>query len=102
DVLSHLGGLESPIEVDAPPCVEVFFNRIDPTHRMLQVLNLSGFNGTTFGKPVPVPGVSVTIQGAPPKSILRLMPDGEQAVAPNARIDVGMLERYQAYILEDA
>jgi hypothetical protein len=53
----------SPLTTDAPSTVEIFFDGVDTEVYLFQLLNLSGFNGTTYFDPVPVEEITTTLRG---------------------------------------
>jgi hypothetical protein len=65
DCLRNKGWLRSSLSVDAHPMVEVFLNRYRqdkaPALYNIQLINLSGYNGVSFHKPVPVKDIPVTM-----------------------------------------
>lgn len=54
DILKNECVLKSPVELWAPPCVELFFDRCGENQYLLQLLNYSGFNGMTFYEPLEI------------------------------------------------
>lgn len=51
----------SPVSTDAPPAVELFVNQTPDGNVLVQLLNLSGFNGVTYRKPLPVGPIRITV-----------------------------------------
>lgn len=47
---------------DTPKNIEVFFDKYDGKNYLLQLLNLSGFNGTTFYEPNDIYDISITLK----------------------------------------
>lgn len=58
-----------PFETDAPPIVEIFFSQCEESLYMLQLINLTGFNGMTFFEPLEVGGISVKFKELSPKKV---------------------------------
>jgi len=71
DILKSLLKEGELIETDAPLNVEVFFHKTEESY-MLQLLNLSGFNGTTFFKPNCIKEIKLKIKLSKPKRIFSL------------------------------
>jgi len=92
----------APLATNAPACVEVFLHRLPDGRRLIQLINLSGFNGTTMERCIPIHGVHVTL----PEHLVQVLPlDG--APAPQLSWREGRttlrfvpLTRYQAFIAE--
>ena len=103
DVLRSLAPNAFALEVEAPSCVEVFWNALPQGGTLLQLINLSGFSGTTVDPCVPVHGVQVTL----PRAVRRVRPldDAPQpelsAQDGRTRLRFGPLDRYQAFVLEE-
>lgn len=104
DLLEHLLPDPSPIYTNAPKNVEVFLNRYDGKNYLLQLLNLSGFNGTTYSAPNGLHDLEVTLKGAgvpvrvydlKTKTALAFTNDGE-----DVRVVLERLHAYAAIVLE--
>jgi hypothetical protein len=63
DVLDYLMDGSFAVKTNAPQAVELFYNQVDADTYLVQLLNLSGFNGVTYGDPVPVSGTKLTLPG---------------------------------------
>lgn len=61
DVLDAVIG--SCLMTDAPPSVELFLHELPDGSTMLQFINLSGFNGVTYHKPLPIRDIHVKLRG---------------------------------------
>ena len=66
-----------PAEIDAPECVETFLHALPDGRWILQFINHSGFNGSTFFAPRTVEGIRIKLPQTPDQ-ILELTPSGEQ------------------------
>lgn len=101
-----------PISVaacDAPSSVELFVNLTANNQYLLQFLNLSGFNGVTYSKPLPVGPLRVTLdvdagEEVPERAFslqtgqeIRVLTDGENR---KVTIELDELNRYDAILLE--
>ena len=63
-------------ETNAPEMVEVLLCECGPDEYMLQFLNLTGFNGMNFFKPLAVNDLSVKFNGIKPVSIRQMTENG--------------------------
>lgn len=61
DLMDHIAPDVRVLETDAPSCVEVFWNRCKNGEYLLQLINLSGFNGTTVTAHIPISGITVKL-----------------------------------------
>ncbi len=98
DVLRKEIAAALTIQVDAPPCAEIFWNQCGKKQYLLQVLNYSGFNGMTFSKPLKI-DVKVKFPGFLIEEAKLLGEDGE-GILPyegELRLEVGGL--YQAVLI---
>ena len=76
DLLARVRPLRLPFATDAPACVDVFFHRTGEEEYLVQLINLSGFNGVTMAKPLPMENIRFTLNGRQIKTLERLTPDG--------------------------
>lgn len=76
DLLDRVRPLRQPLTTDAPGCVDVFFHSTGPQEYLVQLINLSGFNGVTMAKPLPMEQIHVTLTGMRPKTLELLTADG--------------------------
>lgn len=94
----------NPIKTDAPKQVEVFFDQCGQNEYLLQFLNLSGFNGTTFFEAIPIHHIGVTFNTIKPKRIYRLTLEGSKEVLNQEVLAEGLmvpvLDQYEAYLIE--
>ncbi len=83
DLVAGLPGMPAPLETDAPSCVECFLHAHDAGGWMLQVINHSGFNGTTFEAPLPIRDIHValTLPACGPSPSIRSLAAPDNAVA---------------------
>jgi hypothetical protein len=79
DSLRNKGWLKPSLWVDTHPMVEVFLNRYRrnraPALYNIQLINLSGYNGVSFHRPVPVQDIPVTVElsgGDVPRELISL------------------------------
>ncbi|NHN34197.1 family 10 glycosylhydrolase [Paenibacillus agricola] len=61
DILDDMASARLKLTTNAPQNVEVFFNRLDAHTYILHLLNLSGFNGTTYFEPVPIYDLEISL-----------------------------------------
>lgn len=90
DILESQIPFRKKVEVKAPPCVEMFFDRCGEGQYLLQFLNYSGYNGTTFHAPLPVE-VEVKFPGMEIERVQALEVKGKQKAggAQGARVRLG-------------
>ena len=100
NVLDSVRKPRAQFSTNAPKNVEIFFDRIGEGQYLLQLLNLSGFNGTTVYEPVVMQGLTVTLEELHPARVVELAPDGEHALEAGRTIGVDRLEGYKAYLIE--
>jgi len=103
DVLSRL--INFRLVTDAPPSVELFLHQLPDGSNMLQFINLSGFNGVSYHKPLPIRDIHVSIRGLNKKPIeakllhsrnsIDVLVDESGAVS----FTLDMLEQYEAIVL---
>ncbi|OBR63751.1 hypothetical protein A7K91_08260 [Paenibacillus oryzae] len=53
------------LSTNAHPSVEITLHRLPDGSRLLQLLNLSGFNGMTYEDPIPIGEIEISLQGRP-------------------------------------
>ncbi|WP_248926972.1 hypothetical protein [Paenibacillus hamazuiensis] len=75
DLIDHLLGNGHPVQTDAPSSVELFFDQVSDGSYLLQLLNLSGFNGVTYFEPIPVHEVQVALRGLGTMTRVRSLTD---------------------------
>ena len=71
DLLDNIMGLK-PIETNAPEMAELFYSGC-PGGRMVQFVNLTGYNGRTYFAPVPINDIEVTVPFEGAKSVRNLI-----------------------------
>ena len=89
------GGL---ISVEAPSCAEVLFHRCGEDKYLLQILNYSGFNGTTFSEPLPLEA-RFTFPGLEVKKAQCLEADGKRKIACDGKLKVPVKGLYKAVLI---
>ena len=100
DLLAYLQPAEQLLTTNAPASVEIFFDQCGPKQYLLQLLNLSGFNGTTVRAPLPIRDLTVHVNLPIPRNITQLCAEGPIAKPATSVIDIDLLDPYQAYLLE--
>ncbi len=104
DALASVKPIPRPIVTDAPAMTEVFFGRISDNTYMLQLINLTGFNGITFSGPLVIPDISVKFADIKPQEIIWLSGKGEEKVNLNGngelKFNIDKGELYRAYIIK--
>lgn len=80
DLLDHVRPLPLPMTTDAPGCVDVFLHSVGEGAYLVQLINLSGWNGITMAKPLPLENIHLTLTGKHPKTLAQLTADGLEAL----------------------
>lgn len=78
-ILDHLLRGNRRLRTNAHSSVEITYNRLPDGTNLLQLINLSGFNGVTYDAPIPMSGIEVEIYGSPNISLVKRL--GESAEA---------------------
>lgn len=85
DLVQSVCPLELPFVTDAPGCAEIIYRQAGENTCLLQFINLSGYNGKTMVKPLPLESIHVTLPGKTPKKVELLTLDGlEEQPLPQA------------------
>lgn len=81
DLVEHIQGISSllPFTTDAHESMEILYSHIDEDADLLQLINLSGFNGVTVGQPVIQKDIRISLQRTPAE-IEELSSEGIQKV----------------------
>lgn len=98
DILESSAPLQKKIAVDAPACVEVFFDRCGEGQYLLQFLNYSGYNGTTFHAPLPVEA-DVSFPGIEAEKIQYLETEGKQKINGRKNVKIRIKGSYRAVLI---
>lgn len=88
-------------QTNAPSCVEIFWNKTGDGEYMLQLLNLSGFNGTTVTAHLPVHNITVDIPLNGVKEMISLMGSAVSFAEKDkmVQIKIDCLEQYASYVI---
>ncbi|MEY8355857.1 hypothetical protein AALB39_21200 [Lachnospiraceae bacterium 54-53] len=92
-----------PFDTNAPEMLELFFSKRGDTSYLLQCVNLTGFNGTTFFEPLGLSGIFVKFKELQPGSVREMGREGLKDISYD---DSGMAlslekgEVYKAYLIE--
>ncbi|WP_020617069.1 alpha-amylase family protein [Paenibacillus daejeonensis] len=108
DVLEQLLQGQLTLQTDAPSVVETFVHRIEGTtgesDLLLQLVNLSGFNGTTYTEALPLQPVRYILQGIPPQARAYSLKTGQEVhlahTAAGTVVEIGCEGRYEAIRIE--
>lgn len=100
NTIDHIAGNKNPFVTNAPKNVEVFFDKCDENTYIVQLINLSGFNGVTFFEPNPIHDIEISFPNLAPKEVFELALDAPKALEAQNRICIDKLECYKAYILK--
>lgn len=102
DVLSEWIPLR--VVTDAPPSVELFLDQLPDGSTMLQFINLSGFNGVSYHKPLPIRDIHVAMHGLKKPIEAKLLHSGKSIdlhidESGEVSLTFEMLEQYEAIVL---
>ena len=98
DILESRAPLRKKIIVEAPACVEVFFDRCGEGQYLLQFLNYSGYNGTTFHAPLPVEA-DVSFPGIEAEKLQYLEAEGKQKINSRKNVKIRIKGSYRAVLI---
>lgn len=91
------------LSTSAHPSVEMTFNQLPDGSYMLQLLNLSGFNGVTYEEPLPMNELEVRLSGIDSVKAVHVLGDASAAVLEQddqaVKLFIPRLETYAAYHL---
>lgn len=105
DVMKSIRPIPRSFETNAPEMVEVLLCECSPDTYMLQFLNLTGFNGMNFFKPLAVNSLSVKFNSIKPVSVRQMTEKGPVDITSSAldsdvvtiSLEHGRL--YQSYLI---
>lgn len=100
DVLNYVRPIEECLTTNAPKAVEIFLDHCGENRYLLQLLNLSGFNGTTVYEPIPIHDIEVTLHGVEPQRIYVLGQNGITNIAADSSIKIPRLDQYMGIVIE--
>lgn len=98
NVMCYVRPLHRQVVTDAPDMVEIFFQKINDHQYMLQLINLTGFNGISFFRPVRVAPFSVQLPDLRIRRITELTAEGEKAVCSLKELSLPGL--YRAFVID--
>lgn len=85
------------VKLQGPACVEMFADQLPDGSLLVQCINQSGFNGSTFFAPGYVRGIEIDV-GRVPRDVVALCPEGERALPPRQRMTLDMEGAYRALV----
>ena len=80
DAMSSIRTLPRLFETNAPEMVEIFFAECEPSVYLLQMINMTGWNGMTFFEPWALDGMEVRFTGISPVSAEVMTEEGLKPV----------------------
>ncbi len=103
DLMAAVRELPRVFETNVPEMVEMFFAECGPSVYMLQLLNLTGYNGMTFFKPYDMENLRIRLKGVNPVSVEEMTPEGLAPVEYKDGITCSMKdgELYKAWIVRE-
>jgi len=103
DLMDHLLESRYSLVTEAPKNVEVFLNKYDGKNYILQILNLTGFNGTTFYEPNPVYDLKFTIRGIKSVECVKCLAVEDnvnwQLAGNELQLTISRLDAYESVII---
>lgn len=89
-------------ETNAPEMIEIFLAKVDHNSYIMQFINLTGYNGITFFKPLKVDDILVCFNNINPKSIEELTENGKKELAYKNNMTISMDEDeiYKAFLIK--
>ena len=98
DALSLLG-CSAAVTLEGPECAEMFADELPDGSLLVQCINHSGFNGSTFFAPRPIHGLSARLPFIP-SAIVELTPDGEKEIPSDQSLCWDMDGLYRAFVIK--
>lgn len=103
DLLDHITGQNYRLTTNAPLDTELFLKRYDNGTYLLQILNLSGYNGSTFYEPNPVYDIDICINKMRDCSVVKPLEGSEPAdfekKEDTLHIHIKRLDCFEAFII---
>lgn len=103
DIMDQIIGRDYILETNAPENVEIFLNKYDNQNYILQVLNLSGFNGTTYHEPIVMNEINLAINLKEMEHVYSLVHESDISYERHNNqlsIKIDKLTSYEALILK--
>lgn len=101
NTIDHVAQNNNPFITNAPKNVEVFCDWCAENTYLVQFINLSGFNGTTFFEPNPIHNIEISFPGLKPKEVFELRSDDIQAMPVQNSIHIEKLREYKGVCCEN-
>ncbi len=80
DLVKAVRELPRVFETNVPEMVEMFLSKCGPSTYMLQLLNMTGFNGMTFFRPYAMDHLKIRLKNITPVSVEEMTSEGLEAV----------------------
>jgi len=93
-----LVGCSSAVKLHAPECVEMFADALPDGSLLVQAINHSGFNGSTFFAPRMVRNLKAKLPFTPSR-IIELTPEGEKVFPATSVLSWDMEGLYRAFVI---
>ena len=85
--------------LEGPECAEMFADELPDGSLLVQCINHSGFNGSTFFAPRPIHGLSARLPFIP-SAIVELTPDGKKEIPAAQELCWDMDGLYRAFVIK--
>ncbi|WP_159459796.1 family 10 glycosylhydrolase [Scatolibacter rhodanostii] len=89
------------VESNLPEQTEMFFDSVGEGKYLLQILNQTGFNGTTFFAPIPLSDIEIRFANKKIAKVKKLTLTGEKAYPFVKTLKIDRLGMYEAFIVEE-
>lgn len=101
DVMKSVRELPYAFESNIPAMVETFFAECAPDTYMLQLINMTGYNGMTFFKPFDLENLWIRFKNLKPRSVEKMAENGLVPVAYKDGMSCSLCEGslYQSYLI---
>ena len=76
NIIDKVNPIDKPYVTDAPSSVDVFFHKVSENQYLIQLINLSGFNGVTFTKPIELDDIHIELLNIHPEKFEALTAEG--------------------------
>lgn len=100
DVIDTLQLDAKPFTTNAPSCVEIFWHSLGAGKYLMQLLNLSGFNGLTTRTALPIHDIEIDFRHNSFTNVSELCMDKEMPVELiDNKLRISTLDTFKAYLL---
>ena len=76
NIIDEVCPVDKPYKTDAPSSVDIFFHKAGENQYLIQLINLSGFNGVTFTRPIELDDIHIELLNIKPVKLEALTSEG--------------------------